>query len=42
MLASELYNPTGEGFILSNPGDFTKTAKVVACPANCNVLANGD
>lgn len=41
MLAEVIYNATGEGFVLSTPGDFAKTAKLVKCPANCLTLTNG-
>jgi len=41
MLAEVMYNATGEGFVLSAPGDFTKTAKLLKCPANCLSLTNG-
>jgi len=41
MLGESVYNKTGEGFVLSQPGDFTKTAKPIVCPAGCLQLTGG-
>lgn len=40
MLAQELYPNKGEGSILTEAGDFSKTGKKVKCPSMCSELTN--
>jgi len=40
MLASKFYGEKGEGLILTEPGDFSITAKKVTCPAKCLELSD--
>lgn len=40
MLASALYGEKGEGLILTEPGDFSITAKKIKCPPKCLELTD--